>query len=61
MRPDEIRSHRLNHLLKIYLNNPDSDELYMRAKYMKITHSTAKEYVDTVINKANRIFSGGTK
>lgn len=53
MKPDEIRSHRLNQLLRIYLNNPNPDELYLRAKQMGVTNYTAKKYVTTVINKAN--------
>ncbi len=50
MRPAEIRSHRLNYLLKFYLKNPNSTTLYIRAKQMGVTNKTAHDYADTVIN-----------
>jgi len=54
MNPAEIRSHRLNYLLKIYLNNIDEDNLYHRAIRMGITKPTAKNYVKLVINQAHK-------
>ena len=58
MKSDEKRSHRLNYLLKYYLNNPEESELYLRAKQMGVADSTAKDYIRTVIIQAKKIYSG---
>ena len=42
MKSDERRSHRLNYLLKCYLTNPKENDLYLRAKRMGISDSTAQ-------------------
>ena len=57
MKSDEKRSHRLNYLLKCYLENPADFELYKRAKQMGVTDSTAKDYMRTVIIQARKIYS----
>ena len=54
MKSDEKRSHRLNYLLKYYLVNPQKDDLYLRAKQMGVTDSTAKDYIRTVIIQAKK-------
>ena len=54
MKSDEKRSHRLNYLLKYYLINPHENELYLRAKQMGVTDSTAKDYIRTVIIQAQK-------
>ena len=56
MKNDEKRSHRLNYLLKYYLINPQENELYLRAKQMGVTDSTAKDYIRTVIIQAQKTF-----
>ena len=57
MKSDERRSHRLNYLLKYYLTNPKKNDLYLRAKQMGISDSTAKDYIRTVIIQAQKIYS----
>ncbi|WP_192828339.1 hypothetical protein [Nitrosopumilus adriaticus] len=57
MKSDERRSHRLNYLLKCYLTNPKENDLYLRAKQMGISDSTAKDYIRTVIIQAQKIYS----
>jgi len=57
MKSDERRSHRLNYLLKYYLTNPKENDLYLRAKQMGISDSTAKDYIRTVIIQAQKIYS----
>ena len=57
MKSDEKRSHRLNYLLKYYLINPQKDDLYLRAKQMGVTDSTAKDYIRTVIIQAQKTLS----
>ena len=57
MKSDEKRSHRLNYLLKYYLMNPQESELYLRAKQMGVTDSTAKDYIRTVIIQAQKTLS----
>lgn len=57
MKSDEKRSHRLNYLLKCYLTNPKETDLYLRAKQMGVTDSTAKDYIRTVIIQAQKIYS----
>jgi hypothetical protein len=57
MKNDEKRSHRLNYLLKYYLINPQENELYLRAKQMGVTDSTAKDYIRTVIIQAQKTLS----
>ena len=57
MKSDEKRSHRLNYLLKYYLNNPQENNLYQRAKLMGVSDSTAKDYIRTVIIQAQKINS----
>ena len=54
MKSDEKRSHRLNYLLKYYLINPQKDDLFLRAKQMGVTDSTAKDYIRTVIIQAQK-------
>jgi len=55
MKSDERRSHRLNYLLKYYLANPEENDLYLRAKQMGISDSTAKDYIRTVVIQAQKI------
>ena len=50
MKSDEKRSHRLNYLLKCYLTDPQENSLYLRAKQMGVSDSTAKDYIRTVIS-----------
>ena len=57
MKSDEKRSHRLNYLLKYYLINPQKDDLFLRAKQMGVTDSTAKDYIRTVIIQAQKTLS----
>ncbi|MBA4452954.1 MAG: hypothetical protein H2B05_07210 [Nitrosopumilaceae archaeon] len=57
MKSDEKRSHRLNSLLKYYLQNPKEKDLFLRAKQMGVTDSTAKDYIRTVIIQAHKIHS----
>jgi len=57
MKSDEIRSNRLNYLLRLYMNNPRKQELYQRAKLMGVSDSTAKDYLRTVIIRAKKIQS----
>ncbi len=57
MKSDEKRSHRLNYLLKYYLKNPKETELFLRAKQLGVTDSTAKDYIRTVIIQAKKIHS----
>ena len=57
MKNDEKRSHRLNYLLKCYLNNPEENDIFLRAKQMGVTDSTAKDYIRTVIIQAQRTLS----
>ena len=54
MKSDEKRSHRLNYLLKHYLNNPTEKDLFFRAKQMGVTDSTARDYIRTVIIQAKK-------
>ena len=58
MKNDEKRSHRLNYLLRFYLNNQRDLDLYRRAKQMGVSDSTAKDYMRTVIIQAKKIQSG---
>ncbi len=55
MKSDEKRSHRLNYLLKYYLNNQNENDLYLRAKQLGVADSTAKDYLRTVIIQAKKI------
>ena len=55
MKSDEKRSHRLNFLLRCYLQNPTDNELFKRAKQMGVSDSTAKDYMRTVIIQAKKI------
>ncbi len=55
MKSDEKRSHRLNYLLKYYLNNQNENDLYLRAKQLGVADSTAKDYIRTVIIQAKKI------
>ena len=57
MKSDEKRSHRLNYLLKYFLMNPQENELYLRAKQMGVTDSTAQDYIRTVIIQAQKTLS----
>ena len=57
MKSDEKRSHRLNYLLKCYLNNPEENDIFLRAKQMGVTDSTAKDYIRTVIIQAQKTLS----
>jgi len=55
MKSDEKRSQRLNYLLRYYLKNPKEVDLYLRAKQMGVTDTTAKDYIRTVIIQAKKI------
>lgn len=55
MKSDEKRSHRLNYLLKFYLKNPQEKDLFLKAKQLGVTDSTAKDYIRTVIIQAKKI------
>ena len=57
MKNDEKRFHRLNFLLRCYLQNPADGELFKRAKQMGVSDSTARDYTRTVIIRAKRIHS----
>lgn len=57
MKSDEKRSHRLNYLLKYYLNNPKEQDLYLRVKQLGVADSTAKDYIKTVIIQAKKFYS----
>jgi len=52
LKPGEIRSHRLNSLLRSYLNNPNEAELYGKALSIGVTVNTARDYVRLVIIQA---------
>ena len=55
MKSDEKRSQRLNYLLKYYIKNPKETELFLRAKQMGVTDTTAKDYIRTVIIQSKKI------
>jgi len=55
MKSDEVRSHRLNYLLRAYRNNPNENALYARAFAMNVSPATAQEYTKTVIAQANKM------
>jgi len=57
MKSDEKRSHRLNYLLKCYLTDPQENSLYLKAKQMGVSDSTAKDYLRTVMIQAQKIYS----
>ena len=57
MKSDEKRSHRLNYLLKYYLNNPKEHDLYQKVKQMGVSDVSAKDYIRTVIIQAQKIHS----
>ncbi len=57
MKSDEKRSQRLNYLLRYYLKNPKEVDLYLRAKQMGVTDTTAKDYIRTVIIQAKKIYA----
>ena len=57
MKSDEKRSHRLNYLLKCYLTDPQENTLYIKAKQMGVSDSTAKDYLRTVMIQAQKIYS----
>jgi len=57
MKSDEKRSHRLNYLLKCYLIDPRENTLYIKAKQMGVSDSTAKDYLRTVMIQAQKIYS----
>lgn len=57
MKSDEKRSHRLNYLLKCYLVDPQENTLYIKAKQMGVSDSTAKDYLRTVMIQAQKIYS----
>ena len=54
MKNDEVRSHRLNYLLQVYLKTKKEGEIFTRAKQMGVTDSTAKDYLRTVIIQAKK-------
>ena len=56
MKNDEKRSQRLNYLLKCYMKNPKETELFLRAKQMGVTDTTAKDYIRTVIIQSKKIY-----
>ena len=55
MNADARRSHRLNHLLQIYLRQRDERALYQRAKNLGVSDSPAKDYLTTVIIRAKTL------
>ena len=55
MRKDAIRSHRLNYLLRVYIQNPHEYNLYMRAKLMGVSDATARNYTKSVIRQAKSL------
>ena len=57
MKSDEKRSHRLNFLLRCYLQNPTDYEIFRKAKQMGVSDSTAKDYMRTVIIQAQKMHS----
>ena len=54
MKNDEVRSHRLNYLLQVYLQTRKEHDVFTRAKQMGVTDSTAKDYMRTVIIQAKK-------
>jgi len=54
MKRDEIRSHRLNNLLRSYMNNPNEAALYGKALSIGVTPNTARDYVRAVIIQAGK-------
>jgi hypothetical protein len=52
MKSDQVRSQRLNYLLKVYLKNRQKNEVFHRAKRMGVSDTTAKDYLRTVIIQA---------
>ena len=57
MKSDEKRSRRLNYLLKCYLSDPQENSLYIKAKQLGVSDSTAKDYLRTVMIQAQKIYS----
>jgi hypothetical protein len=57
MNRDEKRSHRLNYLLKFYLQNPHDLALFRKAKQMGVSDSTARDYMRTVVLQAKKFYS----
>ena len=54
MKSDEIRSHRLNYLLQVYLKTSKEHEIFTKAKQMGVTDSTARDYLRTVMIQAKK-------
>lgn len=54
MKSDEIRSHRLNTLLQVYLRTKKERDIFTRAKQMGVTDSTARDYLRTVMIQARK-------
>ena len=54
MKSDEVRSHRLNTLLQVYLRTRKEQDIFTRAKQMGVTDSTARDYLRTVIMQARK-------
>ncbi len=52
MKPEEIRSHRINSLAK-YWNKPNVsiDDLFNKAMRIGVTEQTAKSYVNTIMKR----------
>jgi len=55
MKPDELRSHRLNYLLRFHLENKNESELFMRAKEMSFSDETARDYCRDVMIQYNKM------
>lgn len=55
MKSAEVRSHRLQYLLKMALSGATSKQLFDRARMMGVSKSTANDYVDTVVNRVRMI------
>jgi len=55
LKNDEKRSHRLNYLLRFYLQNPKKQALFLRAKQMGVSDGTALDYMRTVIIQAKKL------
>lgn len=55
MKSDELRSHRLNYLLRFHLENKNESTLFQRAKEMLISDETTRDYCRTVIIQSKKM------
>jgi len=51
----EKRAHRINYLLRFYLQNKDESLLFTRTKEMGVDDSTAKEYCKMVLIQVKKM------